>query len=145
MALLNSQENLLPWTFPQRRARARGSLWIDCGLLLDLNVAIILVSELLVVSASVRLLQDTNSQIRCRKQLLTKSAPSRMFHFSFLFPQRTRLSAQQRLVDCSSDFDFDPFQVHPNGPAWLASCVAESGRDRPNQHGRQGNGAEERS
>ena len=30
-------------------------------------------------------------------------------------------------------------------PAWLASCVAESRRDRPNQHGRQGNGAEERS
>jgi hypothetical protein len=33
------------------------------------------------------------------------------------FPEHTRVSAQQRLIDCSRDFFFFPFQVHPTDSA----------------------------
>ena len=104
LVLLNSQENLLPWS---SSAAESPSAPEPFGLRLDLGVAVILIS-------------------------------------SSAHP----LSAQQRLVVCSRDFDFDsvsrPLDRFGRS-AWLVLGVAESRHGRPNQHGRQGNGEEERS
>ena len=104
LVLLNSQENLLPWSTSAAESLSAPESF---GLRLDLGVAVIFISS----SAHPFVCAAAVGCLLSRLRLRSVSRPLDRFGRS----------------------------------AWLVLCVAESRRGRPNQHGRQGNGEEERS